>query len=334
MFDAIVKQLGHVPPTPTRRAGFTERRLLTGADSPYQNVILVDAVAGAEVELHPVPNSESIFMVSGRAEVFDGSTRSVLGPNDFVHFPPGAAHGMKIVEGPARYLVIFAPARNSMATAGDMKADWDARARENAEHYIATTQWKSEEEFDRSGARDAELFFAGDEDLLTKQATVLDIGCGIGRMDRHIAPRVKKLIGIDVSGEMVRRARERLRGLGNVEFVEGDGRSLAPLASASVDVVFSHICFQHMPKSVMREYCREAHRVLVPGGRFLFQVPETHASAPPDPVDADTFEMRYHREADLRILLEGLGFTWEGVRRYRVAEATPPFDHVRPRVRK
>ncbi len=334
MNDAIVKHLSQLPPTPARRPGFTERRLLTGPDSPHQNVILVDAVEGAEVELHPVPNSESIFMVAGAAEVFDASTRQKLGPGDLAHFPPGASHGMKIVSGPARYLVIFAPARNAMATDGDMKADWNARAKENAEYYIATTQWKSEDEFDRSGARDAALFFESEGELLTPSTTVLDIGCGIGRMDRHVAPRVKKLIGIDVSGEMVRRARERLADLKNVEFVEGDGRSLAPIASGSIDLVFSHIVFQHMPKSVMREYCREVHRVLASGGHFLFQVPETHAAAPPDPVDADTFEMRYHREDELRSFLVSLGFTWEGCRRHRVAEATPPFDHIRPRVRK
>jgi quercetin dioxygenase-like cupin family protein len=34
-----------------------------------------------------------------------------LGPGDLVHFQPGAEHGMKVVLGPAKYLVIFAPGR-------------------------------------------------------------------------------------------------------------------------------------------------------------------------------------------------------------------------------
>ncbi len=215
-----------------------------------------------------------------------------------------------------------------------MKADWDARARENARYYIAVTQWRTEEEFDRSGSRDVALFFAGDEDLLHLAATVVDLGCGIGRMARHVAPRVSRLIGVDVSGEMVRQARERLRGVENVEFVECDGRSLAPIASGTVDLVYSHIVFQHLPRRVVLDYFRETGRVLKPGGRFVFQLPEVLGAPPPEPADADTFTPRYWREADLRRELESLGFEWEGCRRELVEGAVPPSRHLRPRVRR
>ena len=42
--------------------------------------------------------------------------------------------------------------------------------------------------------------------------TVLNIGCGVGRVERYLAPRVGELWAVDVSGEMIRRARERLAG--------------------------------------------------------------------------------------------------------------------------
>jgi SAM-dependent methyltransferase len=217
---------------------------------------------------------------------------------------------------------------------GDMKADWDARARENARFYIAVTQWRTEEEFDRSGARDVALFFAGEEDLLHPAATVVDLGCGIGRMARHVAPRVSRLIGIDVSGEMVRQARARLGGVKNVEFIEGDGRSLAPIASGTIDLVYSHIVFQHLPRRVVLDYFREAGRVLKPGGRFVFQLPEVLGAQPPEPADADTFTSRYWREADLRRELESLGFEWEGCRRELVEDTVPPARQLRPRARR
>lgn len=216
----------------------------------------------------------------------------------------------------------------------DMKGDWNRRAVDNAAYYIATTNWESEEKFDDSGRRDAEMFFEQDQDLLTAEATVLDIGCGIGRMDRHVASRVGRLIGVDVSGEMVARARARLAEFDNVEFVEVDGRSLAPVADASVDVVFSHIVFQHVPRDPVRRMWHEAFRVLRPGGRFLFQVPEAVGESPPDPPDEDTFEMRFWREAAVRAELEAIGFVWESCRRYRVDSPTTPFDHLRPRLRK
>jgi quercetin dioxygenase-like cupin family protein len=100
-----------VTATPARRAGFRERRLLTAADSKHQNLIHVEADTGAEVELHPVPNSESLYVLEGIIDFTAPGFAERLGPGDLVHFQPGAAHGMKVVQGPAKYLVIFAPAR-------------------------------------------------------------------------------------------------------------------------------------------------------------------------------------------------------------------------------
>jgi SAM-dependent methyltransferase len=155
-----------------------------------------------------------------------------------------------------------------------MKRDWDDRARQSSRYFIATGEPDDDETaFDESGRRDVMYFFEGLEHLLAADATVLDIGCGIGRMDRHVAPRVGRLIGIDVSGEMVRQCRERLSDLPNTLFLEGDGWSLAPIASASIDLVFSHIVFQHLPRAATRGYFREALRVLRPGGHFVFRCP-------------------------------------------------------------
>ena len=107
-----------------------------------------------------------------------------------------------------------------MSDPDQMKRDWDARARENARYHIATAARRTDAEFESSGARDAALFFTGIEALLGPATVALDLGCGIGRMDRYLAPRVKRLVGVDVSGEMVRRARV------------GDGVWVVPLAGA------------------------------------------------------------------------------------------------------
>lgn len=165
----------------------------------------------------------------------------------------------------------------------DLKREWDARARENARYHIASAAWRTEEEFEQSGARDAELFFLGIEELVRPDAVVLDLGCGIGRMDRYLAPRVKRLVGLDVSGEMVRQARQRLAGVGNVEFVEGDGASLAPLSDATFDLVFSYLTFQHLPDAIFAQYIREMPRVLKPGGHFVFQIVDSPRPPPPRP---------------------------------------------------
>ena len=211
----------------------------------------------------------------------------------------------------------------------DMKGDWNRRARQNPRFYIATTAEDSETAFEDSGKRDVTLFFQGLEHLLTPDATVLDIGCGIGRMDRHVAPRVKKLIGIDVSGDMIAGARQRLGDLSNVEFLEGDGWTLKAIPDAVIDLVFSHIVLQHVPRKVATSYFLEAWRVLRLGGRFVFQMPEAAANTPADPPTHDTFEMRFYREQDLQQELEGSGFRYLGCRRGRVHSDRLDFNQLR-----
>ncbi len=215
----------------------------------------------------------------------------------------------------------------------DMKCDWDARARANAEHFIATTHDQSEDVFRASGERDARLLFAGVEELLGPARVLVDVGCGVGRMDEFLAPRVARLIGVDVSGEMVRKARVRLAHLANASFVEGDGFTL-PLADASADTVYSHIVFQHVPRRVARGYFREVLRLLRAGGGFLFQMPEWNPRAPADPPESDTFEMRFWKETELRSELEALGFRWRGTARHPVSTPQLDFDQLRVHVQK
>lgn len=330
---SIARHADRVPPEP-RGAGLVERRLLAIADSSLVNVARVEAAAGSVDAAPSIATGEAYWIERGTVDVRVDGAGVRLGPGGFAYLAPGAERRIEVVEGPALYLAITAPARGALASTGDMKADWNRRAAENARYYIATTNWEDEDRFDDSGAREVALFFEGLEHLLGADKAALDIGCGIGRMDRHVAPRVGRLTGLDVSGEMVARARARLAALGNVAFVEGDGRTLRPLPDASFDLVFSHICFQHMPRTAMASYCREAHRVLKPGGSFLFQVPEAVSAAPPDPIDADTFEMRYYREADLRAALEAIGFAWCGARRHRVDAPTLAFDQLQVHVRR
>lgn len=182
--------------------------------------------------------------------------------------------------------------------------------------------------FRASGQRDVDVFFAELGHLLTKQKTVVDIGCGIGRMDEFVGPHVGQLIGVDVSGEMVKKATARLAHLPNVRFVEGDGYTL-PLPDASADLVFTHIALQHTPRHVTRGYLADVLRVLRPAGDLVFQMPEVDQGTPNDPPGDDTFEMRSWTEAELRALLERLGFVWRSVKRYPVEAPGVRFHQLR-----
>ena len=108
--DHIVTRSVLCPWRTTRRAGVREKGLLNAEQSPYQNLVLVQMDRGAEVEPHGIRNSESIFVMEGRFEFSTPQATESLGPGDLCHFPPGTNHGLRCLEGPGRFLAIFAPA--------------------------------------------------------------------------------------------------------------------------------------------------------------------------------------------------------------------------------
>jgi ubiquinone/menaquinone biosynthesis C-methylase UbiE len=152
-----------------------------------------------------------------------------------------------------------------------MVADWDERARRNALFYICKSAAESEEEFEASGRRELdEVVLRGVS--LPEHAVAVEIGCGIGRLARALAPRVARVYAGDLSAEMLARAKEFCRDRHNVELLKIDG-SLAGIPSASADFVYSHLVFQHVPRrKFIRGYLREAQRVLKPGGVFRANV--------------------------------------------------------------
>ncbi len=75
--------------------------------------------------------------------------------------------------------------------------------------------------------------------------SLLDVGCGTGTTDRHFAPRVRKLHGVDVSEEMLVHA---TRTVPTAEFSWYDGEKL-PFADESFDVVVGICVLHHVPVS-------------------------------------------------------------------------------------
>jgi SAM-dependent methyltransferase len=106
---------------------------------------------------------------------------------------------------------------------------------------------------------------------LKKGEVVLDLGSGAGFDCFLAAKRVGKkgkVIGVDMTPEMLERARENAKkgGYANVEFRQGDIEDL-PVEDCLVDVIISN-CVINLSPDKPRVF-QEAFRVLKPGGRFM-----------------------------------------------------------------
>jgi SAM-dependent methyltransferase len=129
----------------------------------------------------------------------------------------------------------------------------------------------TEEEFYDVGRTDWEdfrsqwLHYAGD-----LAGTCLEIGCGAGRLTRQLAGQFDRVVAVDVSADMIERARAAAPG--NAEFHQVEGTRL-PLPDASVDAVFSVHVLQHLDDfDDVSAYVAEATRALTPGGTLMLHI--------------------------------------------------------------
>jgi protein-L-isoaspartate O-methyltransferase len=119
-----------------------------------------------------------------------------------------------------------------------MREFWNRRAREEPYFFVDDRRAYGDpelESFWSEGERDLGLLLELLEVRIEPSDVVLDIGCGVGRLTRVISARAARVYALDISAEMIERARRHHAGLGNVEWIVGDGKTLRPLPEASVD---------------------------------------------------------------------------------------------------
>jgi ubiquinone/menaquinone biosynthesis C-methylase UbiE len=144
----------------------------------------------------------------------------------------------------------------------DMRKTWN----EIAPHYQAEHRIPCE--FVHYGPHcpnEDELHLIGD----VRGKHVLEIGCGGGQCSIAFAKRGAIAAGIDISDEQVKFARELARQHGvEATFEQGSADDLSAIADQSQEVVFSAYALQYVKR--LDRCFAEVHRVLKPGGLFVF----------------------------------------------------------------
>ncbi len=102
---------------------------------------------------------------------------------------------------------------------------------------------------------------------LKKNASVLDLGCGTGRLMSRLAAEfpTMRAIGLDLSPKMLLEARARNQYRDRLIFVSGRAESLS-FADEQFDAVFCTMSFLHYPHP--QQVFHQVSRVLANGGRF------------------------------------------------------------------
>jgi SAM-dependent methyltransferase len=106
------------------------------------------------------------------------------------------------------------------------------------------------------------------EEMLNKNSTVLDIGCGTGRWSKFISPRVKFVEAID-PGDAVKAAVPFTAACGNVRITQA-GFGAIPFEKNTFDFVFSLGVVHHLPDT--QAAITEAASMVKPNGWLLLYI--------------------------------------------------------------
>jgi ubiquinone/menaquinone biosynthesis C-methylase UbiE len=103
---------------------------------------------------------------------------------------------------------------------------------------------------------------------LAGHETILDVACGTGELERLLSDAYPeaKLVGVDISDQMLEIAQSKFSDQHNVEFFKTNAIAL-PFNDASFDLVVTASAFHYFPNPIAA--LREMHRVLKPNGKVV-----------------------------------------------------------------
>jgi len=157
---------------------------------------------------------------------------------------------------------------------------------------------------------------------------VLDLGCGAGWASRLMAKAVDdhekpgQVIGLDVSDEMIRRAREGSRDFDNLMFVIGSAQQI-PWEENFFDKVLSVESFYYYADQ--DRALAELFRVMAPQGELYILI-NLYRDNPYSQMWVDELKVPVHMRSEQEYIDLLKAHTFEDVRAVRVPDLTPTPD--------
>lgn len=195
---------------------------------------------------------------------------------------------------------------------------WNHLARQNAMEEILTGA-SNITDFDEAGRQDARSLL----DIVGPDKVILDVGCGIGRVELFLAEHCRELHAVDISHVMLAKASDRLP-FQNTHLKLGNGRDLSMYKESTFDCVFSFLVLQHLEKEDAFLYLMEFNRVLKDKGKCIVQFPDM-MSEPHfntflkyvfvEPEFRPAGRVRGYTLEEIRFTMEKAGFDIEEIRR-------------------
>ena len=190
---------------------------------------------------------------------------------------------------------------------GRIAQAWAAMGMDNPYWSVLSTPIYSREHFARnektfwqSGEPDVERFLIWLERnhvSASSDWSVLEFGCGTGRVTRYLGQKFASVWGCDISEPHLRLARDAVRSVAAREIRFIHIESMATLDELpAVDAIFSVIVLQHNPPPVIAHILDKLLKTLRPGGVAYFQVP-THSQG-------YTFNVHEYLKSDLEMNME------------------------------
>lgn len=150
------------------------------------------------------------------------------------------------------------------------------------------------------------------ESFDAESATVLEIGCGYGRLLVPTASLVDEAYGTDISRSSLRRTRQYAEEEGvNVTLAKAE--ETIPF-DKEFDLIYALRVFTHLPRRQVIRYLKTIKDHLAADGVLLFRVPSLEQGGMDDLLAGElhhdySFRVRYYTKSELETYMDGVGFS-------------------------